>query len=87
MLQSRGGCEGHNVDSSLPKGTECSKVHVVGWVIAARDPGLVFLCNKASSVDDMNTNINNVILGDGMLGKVGKHCSSEQARDKEFKSL
>ncbi len=72
MLQGWGGRERRNVDGSLPKGTECGKVHVVGWVIAARDPGLVLLCKKASSMDDTNADVNDVIVGNGMLGKVGK---------------
>ncbi len=85
MLQGRGGCEGCNVDGGLPKGMECGKVHVMGWVVAVHDPGLVFLCKEASLVDDANTNADDVIIRDGMLGKVGKRSSPEQACDKEFK--
>jgi hypothetical protein len=32
------------------------QVHVVGWVIASRDPSLVFLCKEASLVDEANAN-------------------------------
>jgi hypothetical protein len=66
---------------------ECGKVHVVGWVITARDPGLVLLCNEASSMDDANADVNDVIVGNGMLGKVDECSSPEQARDKEFEPL
>ncbi len=72
MLQGRGGRKGQNVDGGLPKGTECSKVHVIGWVIAACDSGLVLLCKEASTIDDANVNVNDVIIRNGMLGKVGK---------------
>ncbi len=77
MLQGRGGHEGCNVDGGLPKGTECSKVHVIGWVIAARDPGLVLIRKEASSMDEANANVDDVIIGNGMLGKVGE-CSSPE---------
>ncbi len=87
MLHGRGGHEGRNVDGGLPKGTECGKVHGVGWVLAKRDPGLVLLHKEARAMDYANTNVNDVIVGDGMLGKVGKRSSLEQARDKEFKPL
>ncbi len=33
-------------------------------------------------MDDMNTNVDNVIVGYGMLGKVGKRCSLEQVCNK-----
>ncbi len=75
MLQGRGGREGCNVDGSLQKGTECGKVHCVGWVIATCDPGLVLLRKEAPAMEDTNTYVNNVIIGEGMLGKVGKHSS------------
>ncbi len=77
MLQGQGGCEGRNVDRGLPKGEECGTVHVVGWVIAVRDPGLVLLRKEAGLMDDANANVNDVIVGNGMLGKVGK-CSSPE---------
>ncbi len=77
MLQGRGGHEGCNVDDGLLKGTECGKVHVIGWVIAAHDLGFVLLHKEASSMDDANAYVNNVIIGNGMLGKVGK-CSSPE---------
>ncbi len=77
MLQGRSGRKGRNVDGGLPKGTECSKVHVIGWVIATHDPGLVLLRKEASLMDDANANVNNVIVGNGMLGEVGKCSSSE----------
>ncbi len=38
-------------------------------------------------MNDTNTNINNVIVGAGMLGKVGKRSSPEQVRNKEFEPL
>ncbi len=60
------------------------KVHCVGWVVAVRDPGLVLLRKEAHAMDDANTNANNAVLGDGILGNVGKLCSLEQARNKEF---
>ncbi len=69
------------------KFNKCSKVHVVGWVIAAHDPGLVFLREEASLVDDANTNVDNIIVKDGMLGEVGERRSTEQARNKEFEPL
>ncbi len=75
MLQGWGCREGRNVDSGFPKGTECGKVHVVGWVIVARDPGFVLLREEASPMDDANAYVDSVIVGNGMLGKVGK-CSS-----------
>jgi hypothetical protein len=75
VLQGQDGCEGRNADGGLPKGKECGKVHVIGWVIAARDPGLLILRKEASLMDDANADVNNVIAGNGMLGKVGK-CSS-----------
>ncbi len=89
VLQNRGGCEGCNcnVDSSLPKGTECGKVNGVSWVVTARDPGLVLLCKEARAMDDANTNVNDVIIGDGMLGKVGNCSSPELVRNKELKPL
>ncbi len=77
MLQGRGGREGCSVDGGLPNGMECGKVRVIGWVIAMHDPGLVLLCKEASSMDDLNANVNDVIVGNGMLGKVGK-CSSTE---------
>jgi hypothetical protein len=52
-----------------------------------RDLGLVFLCKEATLVDDVNTDVNDVIVGDEMLGKAGKHSSLEQALDKEFDPL
>jgi hypothetical protein len=61
MLQGRGGREGRNVDGGLLKDTEYGKVHCVDWVVAARDPGLVPLCKEACAMDDMNTNVNNVL--------------------------
>ncbi len=51
-----------------PKSTECSKVYCVGWVVAAPDPGLVFFHKEVRAMDDMNTNVNDVIVRDGMLG-------------------
>ncbi len=30
-------------------------------------------------MNDTITDVNDVIIGDGILGKVGKHCSLEQA--------
>ncbi len=87
MLQGRGGHEGHDVDGGLPKGTECGKLHVIGWVITACDPGLVLLCEEASLMDDANANVNYVIIRNGMLGKVGECSSPEQVRNKEFKPL
>ncbi len=87
MLQGQGGREGHNVDVGLPKGTEWGKVDCVGWVIAVRGPGLVLLRKEASAMDDTNTNVNDVIVGDGMLGKVDKRCSLEQEHNKEFEPL
>ncbi len=77
MLQGRGGHEGRNVDGGLPKGTECGKVHVVGWVIATCDLGLVLLRKEASLMDDANADVDDVIVGNGMLGKVGE-CSSPE---------
>jgi hypothetical protein len=38
-------------------------------------------------MDDTNTNAYNVIIGEGMLGKVGKHCSLEKKGNKQIKSL
>jgi hypothetical protein len=38
-------------------------------------------------MDDANANVNNVIVGDGMLGEDGKCCSPEQMRNKNFKPL
>jgi hypothetical protein len=38
-------------------------------------------------MDDANGDVNDVIVGNGMLGKVGKCSSPEQAWDKEFKPL
>jgi hypothetical protein len=72
VLQGQGRNEGCNVDGSLPKGTECGKVHCVGWVVAARDPGLIFFHKEAHAMDDTNTDVNDVIVRDGMLGEVGK---------------
>ncbi len=64
------------------------KVHVVGWVIAARDSGLALLHKEASLMDDADVDVNYVMIRNGMLGKVGKRCSPEQARNKkEFKPL
>jgi hypothetical protein len=34
-----------------------------------------------------NTDVNDVIIGNEMLGKVGKCSSPEQVRNKEFKPL
>jgi hypothetical protein len=62
MLRGRGGCEEHNVDGGLPKGTECGKVHVVGWVITTRDPVLVLLRKEASSIDDANADVSKMSL-------------------------
>jgi hypothetical protein len=59
------------------KGTECGKVHDVGCVIAAHDPGFVLLCKEASPMDDANAYVDYVIVRNGMLGKVGKCSSSE----------
>jgi hypothetical protein len=87
VLQGWEGLEGRNIDGSLPKGMECGKVQVVGWVIAAHDPGFVILGKEASLVDDTNTNVHDVIICDGMLGVVGKRSSPEQVRNKEFKLL
>jgi hypothetical protein len=87
MLQGWGGCQGRNADGGLPKGKECGKVHIVGWVVAARDPGIVFFCKEACVVDDVSTDINDVIVRDGMLDEVGKRISLEQARNKEFELL
>ncbi len=75
MLRGRGGREGHNVDSGLPKGTKCSKIHVIDWVIAGHDPGFVLLRKEASPMDYANAYVDYIIVGNGMLGKVGK-CSS-----------
>jgi hypothetical protein len=77
VLQGRGSCGRSNVDGSFPKGTEHSKVHCAGWVVTARNPGLVFFRKEACAMDDTNTDISNVIVGNGMLGKVGDCCSSE----------
>ncbi len=87
MLRGRGGCEGCNVDGGPPKGMECSKVHVVGWVIAVPDPCPVFFREEASSVDDANANVGDVIVENGMLGEVGKCSSPEQVCNKEFELL
>jgi hypothetical protein len=38
-------------------------------------------------MDDANTNVNDVIIGDGMLGKVGNCSSPELVRNKELKPL
>jgi hypothetical protein len=87
MLWGRGGHEERNVDGGFLNGMECGEVHCVGWAVAAHDPGLVLLHEKARAMDDANTNVDNVIIGDGMLGKVGKRCSPEQACNKELKPL
>ena len=38
-------------------------------------------------MDDVHADVNNVIVGNEMLGEVGKCSSPEQARSKEFKPL
>jgi hypothetical protein len=45
------------------------------------------LCKEACAVNDANTNVNDVIIWDGMLGEFGKRCSLELACDKEFEPL
>ncbi len=87
VLRGQGGRERHNADNGSPKGTEHSKVHCVGWVVATRNPGLVFFRKEAHAMDDTNTDVDDVIVGNGMLGEVDKRCSPEQACDKEIKSL
>jgi hypothetical protein len=77
MLRGRGGYEGCNVDSSFPKETECGKVQVVGWVIATRESGFVLLRKEASLMDGVNAYVGYVIVGNWMLGEVGKCCSLE----------
>jgi hypothetical protein len=70
-----------NVDGGFPKARERGKVHCVGWLVAACNPGFVFFCKDACATNDTNTDVNDVIFRDGMLGKVGKRCSPEQAHD------
>jgi hypothetical protein len=38
-------------------------------------------------MDDVNVDVNDVIVRNGMLGKVGKGSPPEQAHDKEFEPL
>jgi hypothetical protein len=87
MLQGWCGRERRNVDGGFPKGTERSKVHCVCQVVTACNPGLIFFHKEACAMYDLNTYVNNVIVGDGLLGEVGKQCSLEQACNKEFESL
>ncbi len=48
---------------------------------------VIQVCKEASLIDDSNANVNNVIVGNGMLGKFGKCSSPEQAHNKVFKPL
>ncbi len=38
-------------------------------------------------MDDTNTDVNNVFVRDGMLGKVSECCSLDKAHNKQFESL
>ncbi len=46
-----------------------------------RDPGLVHLPNEARSIDAANTDVDNIIVGDGMLGEVVCVCFWPPVRD------
>ncbi len=82
VLQGWDGCEQRNVDGGFPKGMERGKVDCVGWGVVTCNPDLVFFCKEACAMDDMNADVDNVIVGDGVLGKVGKRCSPKQSGDK-----
>ncbi len=87
VLRGWDGSEQQNNDGGYPKGTERGEVHRVGRGVAAYNPGLVFFRKEACAMDDTNTNVNNVIIRDGMLGKVGKCCFPEKACNKQLESL
>ncbi len=40
--------------------------HCVGWVVAMRYPGLVLICKEARVMDDANTDVDDVIVRDGL---------------------
>ncbi len=42
---------------------------------------------EANTMDDASAHVDNVIIGNGMLGNVGKCSSPEQACNKEFEHL
>ena len=87
MLGRRGGRESGNVDSRLPETTERSKVHCIGGVVTMHDPCIVFFGKEAGTMKDVDADVNDVVVGDLILGKIEECGTRKVARDKELKTL
>ena len=68
MLRRRGSCESGDVDCRFPEDTEGGEGHVVGGVVASRDPCFVFLGEEAGAMQDADADVDDVVVGDGILG-------------------
>ncbi len=69
-LQRWGGSERCDVHCHFPEGTECGKAHRVCGVIATRDPRLIFFGKEAGAMEDADPDVDNVVVGDGILGEI-----------------
>ena len=62
------------------------KTHRVGGVVATRDPRFV-LGKEAGAMKDMDADVDDVVIGDGIFGKICKGGTAKKACNKEFKPL
>ena len=70
--------------ASPQKTVECCEVHGVVCVVASFDPHFAFFHKEASAMEDTNADINNVLVGDGMLGELGERRATEEACNEQL---
>jgi len=65
---------------------ECCEVHGVVCVVASFDPHFAFFHKEASAMEDTNADINNVFVGDGMLGELDERRATEEACNEQLEA-
>ena len=70
MLRCWGGSECGDVHRRIPECTEGSKVHGVCGVVTSRDPCFIFFGKEAGAMEDADSDIDDVGVGDGILGEI-----------------
>ncbi len=70
MLRRWGGSERGDVHRRLPECTEGSEVHGVRGIVASHDPRFIFFSEEAGAMEDADSDIDDVGVGDGILGEI-----------------
>ena len=78
MLRRRGGGECHDVHG---------QGHRVVGVVATGDPCFILLGEEASAMEHAYPDVNNVVVEDGILGKIFEGGALKKASNEELKSL